>query len=152
MPTAKLAKLESTRSFLASIAFIIIGLERMVVGIKSRLISIGIGVGIVIYFGSGYFLPEFVSKLYVLILGSGLLATGALRITDGIRNNIYESSSKIFTLGIGGIRVTAALFVLMHPVIGFILLLLIVSLIFFINGVQIAFVGITGKKLAKTPF
>jgi hypothetical protein len=78
------------------------------------LISIGIGVGIVIYFGSGYFLPEFVSKLYVLILGSGLLATGALRITDGVRNNIYESSSKIFTLGIGGICVTAALFVLMH--------------------------------------
>ncbi len=90
------------------------------------MISIGIGVGIVIYFGSGYFLPEFVSKLYVLpffFLGFGLLATGALRIIDGIRNNIYESSSKIFTLGIGVVFVAAALFVLMHPVLGFILLL-----------------------------
>lgn len=88
----------------------------------------------------------------MLILGFGLLATGALRIIDGIRNNIYESSSKIFTLGIGVVFVAAALFVLMHPVLGFILLLLIVSVIFFIKGVQIAFVGITGKKLVKTPF
>ena len=92
--------------FLASIAFIIIGIERITVGIRStslkrssRLISIGIGVGIVVYFGSGYFFPDFVSKLYVLILGFGLLATGALRIIDGIKNSTYERTSKLLTLG-----------------------------------------------------
>jgi uncharacterized membrane protein HdeD (DUF308 family) len=142
--------------FLASIAFIIIGIERIIVGIKSpslkrssRLISIGIGVGIVVYFGSGYFFPEFVTKLYILILGFGLLATGALRIIDGIKNSTYERPSKLFTLGTGVICVAVALLVFMHPEFGFILLLLTISIVLLITGIQIAFVGITGKKMSR---
>lgn len=140
--------------FLASIAFIIVGIERIIVGIRSaslnrssRLISIGIGVGIVVYFGSGYFFPEFVSKLYVLILGFGLLATGALRIIDGIKNSTYQRNSKLFTLGTGVICVAVALLVFMRPGFGFILLLLIVSIVLLITGIQIAFVGMTGRKI-----
>ena len=142
--------------FLASIAFIIIGIERIIVGIKSpslkrssRLISIGIGVGIVVYFGSGYFFPDFVTKLYVLILGFGLLATGALRIIDGIKNSTYERPSKLFTLGTGVICVAVALLVFMHPEFGFILLLLTITIVLLITGIQIAFVGITGKKMPR---
>jgi uncharacterized membrane protein HdeD (DUF308 family) len=142
--------------FLASIAFIIIGIERIIVGIRSaslkkssRLISIGIGVGIVVYFGSGYFFPEFVSKLYVLILGFGLLATGALRIIDGIKNSTYQRTSKLFTLGTGVICVAVALLVFMRPNFGFILLLLIVSIVLLITGIQIAFVGMTGRKISS---
>ena len=142
--------------FLASIAFIIIGIERIIVGIKSpslkrssRLISIGIGVGIVVYFGSGYFFPEFVTKLYVLILGFGLLATGALRIIDGIKNSTYERPSKLFTLGTGVICVAVALLVFMNPKFGFILLLLTITIVLLITGIQIAFVGITGKKMPR---
>jgi len=142
--------------FVASIAFIIIGIERIVVGVKttslkrsSRIISIIIGAGIVGYFGSGYFFPDFMTKLYVLILGLGLLAIGALRVIDGIRNNTYERSSKIFTLVTGGLCVVGAIIVFLFPTTGFILLMLIVSIIFFINGIQIAFVGLTGKKIAR---
>ena len=142
--------------FLASIAFIIIGIERIIVGIKSpslkrssRLISIGIGIGIVVYFGSGYFFPDFVTKLYVLILGFGLLATGALRIIDGIKNSTYERPSKLFTLGTGVICVAVALLVFMHPEFGFILLLLTITIVLLITGIQIAFVGITGKKMPR---
>ncbi len=142
--------------FLASIAFIIVGIERIIVGIRSaslkrssRLISIGIGVGIVVYFGSGYFFPEFVSKLYVLILGFGLLATGALRIIDGIKNSTYQRTSKFFTLGTGALCVAVALLVFMRPGFGFILLLLIVSIVLLITGIQIAFVGMTGRKISS---
>lgn len=142
--------------FVASIAFIIIGIERIVVGVKttslkrsSRIISIVIGAGIVGYFGSGYFFPDFMTKLYVLILGLGLLAIGALRVIDGLRNNTYERSSKIFTLFTGGLCVVGAIIVFLFPTTGFILLMLIVSIIFFINGIQIAFVGLTGKKIAR---
>jgi len=142
--------------FLASTAFVIIGIERIVTGIRatslkrsSRLISIGIGVGIVVYFGSGYFAPVFVSKLYVLILGFGLLATGAVRIIDGIKNSNYERASKILTLGTGIISAAVALLVFSYPEFGFILLLLIVSIVLLINGIQITFVGITGRKLTR---
>ncbi len=142
--------------FLSSIAFIIIGIERIIVGIRSaslkrrsRLISIGIGVGIVVYFGSGYFAPVFVSKLYVLILGFGLLAMGAMRIIDGIKNSTYERPSKIFTLGTGIISLAVSLLIFAYPQVGFVLLLLIVSIVLLINGIQIAFVGITGKKMPR---
>ncbi len=142
--------------FLASSAFIIIGIERIVVGIRSpslkrssRLISVGIGIGLVVYFGSGYFFPEFLAKLYVLILGFGLLATGALKIIESLRNRTYERPSKILTLGVGVLCVAAALLILMYPVLGFILLMIIVAIIFLITGIQIAFVGITGKKIAR---
>jgi uncharacterized membrane protein HdeD (DUF308 family) len=145
-----------TLIFLASTAFIIIGIERIIVGVKatslkrsSRLISIGIGVAIVVYFGSGYFAPVFVSKLYVLILGFGLLATGAVRIIDGIKNSTYGRSSKIFTVGTGIICAAVALLVFSHPEFGFVLLLLIVSIVLLINGIQIAFVGITGRRLTR---
>ena len=133
-----------------------IGIERIIVGIRStslkrssRLISIGIGVGIVVYFGSGHFYPDFVSKLYVLILGFGLLATGALRIIDGIKNSTYERPSKLFTQGTGVICVAVALLIFMHPEFGFILLLLTVSIVILITGIQIAFVGMTGKKMPR---
>jgi len=142
--------------FLSSSAFIIVGIERIVVGIRaislkrsSRLISIGIGVGIVVYFGSAYFAPEFVSKLYVIILGFGLLATGVLRIIDGIKNNTYGKSSKIFTIGTGVICFAVALVIFSHPEFGFTILLLLVSIVLLINGIQIAFVGLTGKKISQ---
>ncbi|MBV9176073.1 MAG: hypothetical protein JO297_03455 [Nitrososphaeraceae archaeon] len=142
--------------FLASTAFIIIGIERIIVGIRgtylkrsSRLISIGIGVGIVVFFGSAYFSPVFVTKLYILILGFGLLATGAVRIIDGIKNSSYSRSSKFFTVGTGIICAAVALLAFSHPEFGFILLLLIVAIVLLINGIQIAFVGITGRKLTR---
>jgi len=142
--------------FLASTVFIIIGIERIVTGIKttslkrsSRLISIGVGVGLVVYFGSAYFAPVFVTKLYILILAFGLLATGAIRIIDGIKNSSYGRASKIFTIGTGVICVAVAVLVFLNPEFGFILLLLIVSIVLLINGIQITFVGITGRKLTR---
>jgi uncharacterized membrane protein HdeD (DUF308 family) len=142
--------------FLASTAFIIIGIERIIVGIRgthlkrsSRLITIGIGVGIVVFFGSAYFAPVYVTKLYILILAFGLLATGAVRIIDGIKNTTYGRASKIFTVGTGIVCAAVAIYVLSHPEFGFILLLLVVAIILLINGIQIAFVGITGRKLSR---
>jgi len=142
--------------FLAAIIFIIIGIERIIVGVRtssltrrSRLISIGIGAGIVVYFGSGFFAPVFVSKLYVLILGFGLLGLGAMRIIDGLRNSAYEKPPKLFALGTGIISVAVALLVFAFPKFGFVLLLLIVAIVLLISGIQIAYVGITGKRMPR---
>jgi len=140
--------------FLSSSAFIIIGIERIVVGIKStflkrssRLISIGIGIGLVIYFGSAYFAPVFISKLYVLMFGFGILATGALRIIDGIKDKTYSKDSKIFILGTGVLCVAVSIYIFSFPKYGFVILMLFVAIVLLINGLQIAYVGITGKKI-----
>jgi uncharacterized membrane protein HdeD (DUF308 family) len=142
--------------FLAAIIFIIIGIERIIVGVRSssltrrsRLISIGIGAGIVVYFGSGFFVPVFVSKLYVLIFAFGLLGLGAMRIIDGLKNNTYERPPKLFTLGTGIVSVAVGLLVFAAPKFGFVLLVLIVAIILLISGIQIAYVGITGKRMTR---
>ena len=78
--------------FLAGIGLILLGAERLVSGIvakgtkrSSRLINIGVGVGLIIYIGSGFFYPEFATKWLIIFLGFGLLANGVIRIVTGLK-------------------------------------------------------------------
>jgi uncharacterized membrane protein HdeD (DUF308 family) len=56
-------------------------------GVKtsSRLINIGVGVGLIIYIGSGFFYPQFATKWLIIFLGFGLLVNGIIRIVRGIK-------------------------------------------------------------------
>src|SRR5690349_5139025 len=78
--------------FLAGAGLLILGAERVAAGIRSkqsrrssRIINIGIGVGIIAWIGSGFLFPAIALKYLVLFLGFGLLANGALRIFDGLK-------------------------------------------------------------------
>src|SRR5512145_3163774 len=59
--------------FLAGIGLIVLGAERLASGIlakgvkrSSRLLNIGVGVGLIIYIGSGFFYPEFATKWLII--------------------------------------------------------------------------------------
>ena len=67
--------------FLAGIGLITLGAERLASGLlakgvkrSSRLLNIGVGVGLIIYIGSGFFYPEFATKWLIIFLGFGLLS------------------------------------------------------------------------------
>ena len=73
--------------FLAGIGLILLGAERLISGLTakgvkktSRLINIGVGLGLIIYIGSGFFFPDFATKWLIIFLGFGLLANGVIRI------------------------------------------------------------------------
>jgi uncharacterized membrane protein HdeD (DUF308 family) len=140
--------------FLGSTSLIFIGIERIVTGLRtddvkklSRIINVAIGLGIVIFFGSGFFNPDFMAKWYSLLLGFGLLANAGARIVSGLKNDESRKKSKLTDLGIGSISAIMGIVVLLFPELGFILLLLMVAIALMVSGVEILLVGIRGKRI-----
>ena len=141
----------------ALIALLIIGVERIVAGIRSkglkrssRIINIAIGAGIIGYLIPGIIFPPFAIKYIVLILGFGLLANGAVRILDGVRNLEYESRTRLLRIGIGSLSAVIGIVVLVSPKVGFILLLLMVSIALLLTGIELVVIGTTGRRI-RTP-
>jgi uncharacterized membrane protein HdeD (DUF308 family) len=138
----------------ALIALMIIGVERIIAGIRSkglkrssRIINIAIGAGIVGYLIPGIIYPDFAIKYIVLILGFGLLANGAVRILDGVRNLDYERRMRMLRIGIGSASAIIGIAVLASPKFGFILLLLMVSAALILTGIELIVVGTTGRRI-----
>ena len=84
--------------FLAGIGLILLGAERLISGLTakgvkktSRLINIGVGLGLIIYIGSGFFFPDFATKWLIIFLGFGLLANGVIRIIKSLKKKKGES-------------------------------------------------------------
>ena len=83
--------------FLAGIGLILLGAERLISGLMakgvkktSRLINIGVGLGLIIYIGSGFFFPDFATKWLIIFLGFGLLANGVIRIVKSLKKKKGE--------------------------------------------------------------
>lgn len=138
----------------ALVALMIIGIERLVAGIRakglkrsSRIINIAIGAGIIGYLIPGIIIPSFAIKYIVLILGFGLLANGAVRILDGLRNQDYERRTRLLRTGIGILSAAIGIVVLASPKIGFVLLLLMVSIALLLTGLELVIVGTTGRRV-----
>jgi hypothetical protein len=55
------------------------------------MLNIGVGAGLIIYIGSGFFFPAFATKYLILFLGFGLLANGIIRIISGLKKKEEES-------------------------------------------------------------
>ena len=140
--------------FLGSTSLIFVGIERIVTGLRtadvkklSRIINVAIGLGIVIFFGSAFFNPDFMAKWYILLLGFGLLANAGARIISGLKNNEYNKTSRFTDLGTGAISAMMGLALLVFPSFGFMLLLLMVAIALMVSGVEILLVGIRGKRI-----
>jgi uncharacterized membrane protein HdeD (DUF308 family) len=141
--------------FLAGIGLILLGAERLVSGIvakgvkrSSRLINIGVGVGIIIYIGSGFFYPEFATKWLIIFLGFGLLANGIIRIVSGLKKK-EEESYHISSVALGALITALAILVLAAPKLGVLLLLVITSIALIISGIQIILAGMRGRRKAR---
>ena len=140
--------------FLAGVGIMILGAERVLSGLraknvqrKSRLINLGIGIGLITYIGLGFFFPEFATKWLIIFLAFGLLANGIIRIFSGIKKN-KEESFDFYTLS-AGIGITAlSLSILAFPKFGFVLLMGMTAAALAISGIQIIIAGIRGRRMA----
>jgi uncharacterized membrane protein HdeD (DUF308 family) len=153
------SKYETTASayiwlFLAGIGLIVLGAERLASGIlakgvkrSSRLINIGVGVGLIIYIGSGFFFPEFATKWLIYFLGFGLLANGIIRIVGGLKKK-EEQSYDISSVALGILITSLALMVLAYPKVGLFLLIVITIIALAISGLQIILAGLKGRRKA----
>src|SRR6185295_13610099 len=120
--------------FLAGIGIMILGAERLASGLlakgvkrSSRLLNIGVGLGLIIYIGSGFFYPQFATKWLIIFLGFGLLANGIIRIVTGLKKK--EGESVDYSSLSTGIVITAlSILVLAYPKLGLALLLVMTAI------------------------
>ena len=140
--------------FLAGIGLMILGAERIVSGLRakgvkrsSRLLNIGVGVGLIIYIGSGFFFPQFATKYLILFLGFGLLANGIIRIISGLKKK--EGESLDFSSITTGIVITSlSILILAYPKFGLALLLVMTAVALAVSGIQIIIAGLKGRRRA----
>lgn len=140
--------------FLAGIGLIVLGAERLASGIlakgvkrTSRLLNIGVGVGLIIYIGSGFFYPEFATKWLIIFLGFGLLANGIIRIVSGLKKK-EEESYDISSIALGILITSLAILVLAYPPLGIALLLIMTVIALAVSGIQIILAGLRGRRKA----
>jgi uncharacterized membrane protein HdeD (DUF308 family) len=138
--------------FLAGIGLILLGAERLVSGIvakgvkrSSRLLNIGVGVGLIVYIGSGFFFPEFATKWLIIFLGFGLLANGIIRIVTGLKKN-EEQPRHIPSIALGVLITALAILVLASPKLGLVLLLVMTTIALAISGIQIILAAMRNRR------
>lgn len=138
--------------FLAGIGLIILGIERILsgilaVGVKrlSRLINIGVGAGLIIYIGSGFFYPEFATKWLIIFLGFGLLANGIIRLVKGLKKK-SEEPYDFSSLGTGILITSISILILSFPKFGLVLLLLMTIVALAVSGVQVIIAGLRTRR------
>jgi uncharacterized membrane protein HdeD (DUF308 family) len=132
----------------------ILGAERIASGLfskgvkrSSRLINIGVGAGLIIYIGSGFFFPEFATKWLILFLGFGLLANGIIRVFSGLKKK-EEESYNVSSLGTGVLITSLSILVLVYPKFGLALLLIMTAIALGVSGIQIIIAGLRGRRKA----
>lgn len=140
--------------FLAGIGLITLGAERLASGLlakgvkrSSRLLNIGVGVGLIIYIGSGFFYPQFATKWLIIFLGFGLLANGIIRIVTGLKKK-EEESYDVSSIALGLLITSLAILVLVYPKLGVVLLLVMTIIALAVSGIQIILAGLRGRRKA----
>src|SRR6188768_2881478 len=142
--------------FLAVIGLMMLGAERLISGLtskgvrkRSRLINIGIGLGLIIYIGSGFFFPEFATKYLILFLGFGLLANGAIRIVKSLKKKKEEGYD--YEAMLLGILITSlSILVIVSEKFGLALLLIMTAIALAVSGIQVILAGIRARKQTST--
>ncbi|WP_222424793.1 HdeD family acid-resistance protein [Candidatus Nitrosocosmicus arcticus] len=139
-------------SIIVFLAFLLLfaGVEKIVSGIvlsgKSRFISIGLGIIVIIVSLIALVYPVEASVFVVLLLGIALLVDGISRIIHGIRDKEGRGWSKNFGIGVGALSIIFAIAVLVYPGIGLVLAGILIGIALLITSIQIISAGVTGEQ------
>jgi uncharacterized membrane protein HdeD (DUF308 family) len=135
-----------------SIVFLILGIERLAIGIssassrKTRGINIVLGLVIV---GLSIFLLQFpilTSATLVILAAVALLISGVARIIHGISREIPKSY-KAATIGVGALSIVISLAIIANPIkLGLVLLVIILTITLLIAGIEMIYLGARGIR------
>ena len=139
-------------SIILFLAFLLLfaGIEKIVSGIvlsgKSRFVSVGLGIIVIIVSLIALAFPVEAGAFVVLLLGIALLVDGISRIIHGIRDKESRGWSKNFGIGVGVLSIIFALVVLAYPGIGLVLVGILIGIALLITSIQIISAGVTGEQ------
>jgi uncharacterized membrane protein HdeD (DUF308 family) len=145
-----------TAVLILSIVLLIVGIERIAIGIfssyhrnsSSRFSNIGLGALAIAFSILVMAFPLF-SILFLIYLGGfALLFNGIAGIIQGIGGHLW---SRAFVIGVGILSIIISGLVIAHPIsFGVRLLVVIMSLVLLINGIEMMTIGTVGRRISGT--
>jgi uncharacterized membrane protein HdeD (DUF308 family) len=138
--------------FLLSITIIVVGIERVAVGISSHLtkssrignivlgaLAIGLGIAVIA-------LPLLAALFLVSLLAIGLFFVGIARIIQGIGNKNISRWSRALLMAVGILSLVLSFIVIAHPISGIIILTIILAINLLIIGIESIAHGTSNKR------
>jgi uncharacterized membrane protein HdeD (DUF308 family) len=139
--------------FFLALLLLFAGIEKVVTGIslpgKSRFISIGLGIVVIIISLVAMAYPVGASIFVVLLLGIALLVDGISRIIHGIKDKQGKGWTKMFGIGVGILSVIVGIAVMVYPGIGLSFAGILIGIALLITSIQIISAGVTGRPRRK---
>jgi uncharacterized membrane protein HdeD (DUF308 family) len=139
--------------FFLALLLLFAGIEKVVTGIplpgKSRFISIGLGIIVIIISLVAMAYPVGASIFVVLLLGIALLVDGISRVIHGIKDKQGKGWSKMFGIGVGILSVIVGIAVMVYPGIGLSFAGILIGIALLITSIQIISAGVTGRPRRK---
>jgi uncharacterized membrane protein HdeD (DUF308 family) len=144
----------ATITFLLSITLLVVGIERIVIGIttlskhskSSRFGNIALGALAAILGIAVLAFPLFTTGVLVTLLALGLLFTGIARIIHGVSDKNISKWSKGFLVGVGVLSLAVSFMVFAYPALGVFLLTLVLGINLLIIGIQSVAYAISGHN------
>ena len=135
---------------IASIILLIVGIEQVILGLfvkqKSRFVSIGLGVLVIILSSIIIAYPKGTTALLIYILAFALLFNGVSRLIHGWRDRLRRGWSRGFRIGVGALEIGLSIAILVSPNIGATLVGILIAIALLIAGIQIIIAGIFGRR------
>jgi uncharacterized membrane protein HdeD (DUF308 family) len=132
------------------IILFIVGIEKIISGIllpiKGRWATIGLGILVLIFAGFVIAFPGFATWIITVFIGIALLFSGAASIAQAFSGR--ESGwKKAFLIGVGALLIVLGIMVLVSPVFGAQFAGFVIAIGLLIAGIQMIAVGATGRKM-----
>ena len=135
---------------IASIILLIVGIEQVILGLfvkqKSRFVSIGLGVLVIILSSILIAYPKGTTALLIYILAFALLFNGVSRLIHGWRDRLRRGWSRGFRIGVGALEIGLSIAILVSPNMGATLVGILIAIALLIAGIQIIIAGIFGRR------
>jgi uncharacterized membrane protein HdeD (DUF308 family) len=132
------------------IILFIVGIEKIISGIllpiKGRWATIGLGILVLIFAGFVIAFPGFATWIITVFIGIALLFSGAASIAQAFSGK--ESGwKKAFLIGVGALLIALGIMVLVSPVFGAQFAGFVIAIGLLIAGIQMITVGAKGRKM-----
>ena len=158
---------------LISIVLLIIGIERVIIGMlsysrpypdeqqsvsssffssffigrrSSPFTNIGLGIIAIVLAIVALAFPLIATGVLIALVSFGLILAGVARIIFSIKE-VLSKWYKLLTIGIGVLSIILAIIIIVSPALGIFFLALVLSVALLINGIEMIILGITGRGL-----
>ncbi len=136
--------------FIIALLLLFAGIEKVISGLfaagKSRLISIGLGIVVIIISLVALAYPVAAGIFVVLLIAVALLVDGISRVVHGIKDKQSKRWSKSFLVGAGILSIIFAIAILVYPGIGLVFAGILIGITLLVTSIQIISAGVSGEQ------